>query len=86
MVPKITLYFIQASRCIRTAWQLEELGLEYDVKSCQSGDDAAYAQFREESGGPGKFPTLDDDGKKYYESGNICEYALAQSICCGVCN
>jgi len=74
MAPKITLYFLQASRSIRTAWLLEELGLEYDVKFADRENGKAPAWLKEEAGGLGKFPTLKDGDLTLYESGNITEY------------
>ncbi|KAF7198385.1 Glutathione S-transferase 3 [Pseudocercospora fuligena] len=70
----IKLYFLQASRCIRTAWQLEELGLDYEVKFAPRENGVAPPAFKKEAGGLGKFPSLEDEGIMYYESGNICEY------------
>lgn len=69
----ITLYFLQASRCIRTAWLLELLGLDYEVKFADRENGVAPAAFKKEAGGLGKFPTLEDGGNMYYESGNIAE-------------
>lgn len=71
----ITLYFLQASRCIRTAWLLDELNLDYEVKFSPRVNGVAPPDFKKEAGGLGKFPTLVDNGNFYYESGNITEYA-----------
>ena len=73
MSGKPTLYFLQASRSIRTAWLLEEVGLDYDVRFSNRENGLAPAAFKKEAGGLGKFPTLKDEGHFYYESGNICE-------------
>lgn len=70
----IKLHFLQASRCVRTAWQLDELGLDYEVKFSNRENGVAPPQFKKEAGGLGKFPTLEDGGVVLYESGNICEY------------
>ncbi|KAF2171602.1 hypothetical protein M409DRAFT_17839 [Zasmidium cellare ATCC 36951] len=70
----IKLYFLQASRSIRTAWQINELGLDYDVNFSPRENGVAPAAFKQQAGGLGKFPTLEDNGVMYYESGNICEY------------
>lgn len=72
-MPKITLWFLQASRCIRTAWLLEELGLHYEVKFSPRENGVAPAAFKEEAGGLGKFPTLQDGDLRIVESGNIAE-------------
>ena len=72
-MPKITLWFLQASRSIRTAWLLEELGLDYEVKFSDRENGVAPAAFKKEAGGLGKFPTLQDGDITLFESGNITE-------------
>lgn len=58
---KFTLHFLQASRSIRTAWQLEILQIPYEVKfSPRTGNNGpAPLEFKEAAGGLGKFPTLE---------------------------
>ncbi|KAK4548211.1 hypothetical protein LTR36_010080 [Oleoguttula mirabilis] len=73
-MPQLTLYFLQASRSIRVAWLLEELGLDYEVKFADRENGAAPKWMKEEAGGLGKFPTLKDGDLLLYESGNITEY------------
>jgi len=73
MAPSITLYFLQASRCIRSAWQLNDLGLDYEVKFSSRLNGLAPPEFKKEAGGLGKFPTLVDNGTVVMESGNIAE-------------
>jgi glutathione S-transferase len=63
-MPPITLYFLQASRCIRTAWLLEELGLDYEVK---------FSDSNSASKAPEDFPTIKDGDLVVYESGAISE-------------
>lgn len=74
-MPPITLYFLQASRCIRTAWLLEELGLDYEVKFAdRTSASKAPEDFKLASGNPlGKFPTIKDGDLVVYESGAISE-------------
>jgi glutathione S-transferase len=75
-MPPITLWFLQASRSIRTAWLLEELGLDYDLKFSDRVNQKAPEQFKLDSGNPlGKFPTIKDGKLTICESGNITEYA-----------
>ena len=75
-MPPITLWFLQSSRCIRTAWLLEELGLEYNLRFSDRINNRAPEDFKAESGNPlGKFPTLQDGAMTIYESGAISEYA-----------
>lgn len=73
-MPPITLWFLQASRSIRTAWLLEELGLDYEVQFSPRENGVAPAGFKEQVGGLGKFPTLDDGGLRIGESGLIADY------------
>jgi len=72
-MPGITLYFLQASRCIRTAWQLEELDLDYKVEFSPRVNKVAPPEFKQKAGDLGKFPTLVDNGLSVFESGAICE-------------
>lgn len=74
-MPQITLWFLQASRCIRTAWLLEELGLEYAVRFSERENQKAPEEFKLSSGNPlGKFPTLQDGNLTICESGAICDH------------
>ncbi|KAI8937466.1 hypothetical protein NX059_005186 [Plenodomus lindquistii] len=74
-MPDITLWFLQASRCIRTAWLLEELGLDYNLKFSERVNQKAPEQFKLDSGNPlGKFPTLQDGNLTVCESGAISDY------------
>lgn len=73
-MPPITLYFLQASRSIRIAWLLEELGLPYESKFYWREANKAPAAYKEECGSPlGKAPTLRDGDTVVYESGAIVE-------------
>lgn len=76
-MPPITLWFLQASRSIRTAWLLEELGLDYTVKFSERINQKAPPEFKAASGNPlGKFPTLQDGDLTICESGAINEYVV----------
>lgn len=80
-MPQITLYFLQASRCIRSAWLLEELGLDYELKFADRVNQKAPDEFKLASGNPlGKFPTLKDGDLVIYESGNINECVVSISL------
>lgn len=72
-MPKITLWFLQASRSIRIAWILEELGLDYDVKFADRENGVAPPEFKKAAGGLGKFPMLQDGDMTIQESGCIVE-------------
>jgi glutathione S-transferase len=76
----ITLYFLQASRSIRIAWLLEELGLEYKSVFFPRKNNKAPADFESQSGNSlGKAPCLKDGGLTIGESGAITEYASLPS-------
>ncbi|KAH9866349.1 hypothetical protein IAQ61_008354 [Plenodomus lingam] len=45
-MPQITLWFLQASRSIRTAWLLEELGLDHDLKFSERANQKAPEDFK----------------------------------------
>lgn len=71
----ITLFFLQASRSIRTAWLLEELGLDYEIKFW---DRQEHQQAPEDAKGAcgspvGRFPTIKDGELFVFESGAITE-------------
>ncbi|EME79658.1 uncharacterized protein MYCFIDRAFT_142152 [Pseudocercospora fijiensis CIRAD86] len=76
----IKLFFLQASRSIRTAWQLEELGLNYELKFAPRENGVAPPAFKKEAGGLGKFPSLEDEGIMYYESGDPQRYKALQWV------
>lgn len=84
-MPKITVYFLQASRSIRTVWLLEELELPYQIEFANRENQKAPQAFKDKSGNPlGKFPTLVDGDLTVYESGAITDYICdkyVQRIC-----
>lgn len=74
----ITLYFLQTSRAMRTAWLLEELKLDYKCVFSDREKNVGPLAFKEaiiKAGNPlGKSPTIVDDGLCVSESGAITEY------------
>ncbi|KAF2089510.1 glutathione S-transferase C-terminal-like protein [Saccharata proteae CBS 121410] len=76
MAPPITLYFLQASRSIRTAWLLEELNLDYDVKFWERENGKAAPQAAKDAAASplGKFPSIRDGDVAVHESGAITQY------------
>lgn len=77
--PNITLYCLQASRSIRIAWLLEELGIEYKVRRWdRESSGLAPADFKESCGAVlGRAAVLQDGPLTLQESGAITEYAPA---------
>jgi len=74
-MPNLTLYFLQASRSIRTAWLLEELGLDYNLEFAERENGIASQAFKQQSGDKlGKFPFLIDGDLNIGESGAQAEY------------
>lgn len=75
-MPDLTLYFLQASRSIRIAWLLEELGLIYKLETYdRESSGLAPAGFKQSCGTHlGKAPVLKDGDLILKESGAITEY------------
>lgn len=73
--PNITLYFLQTSRAIRTAWLLEELGLPYNVEYFDREPTMdTPALYREKSGfTAGRSPAIKDGNLSIIESSAIAE-------------
>lgn len=75
--PDITVYFLQASRSIRTVWLLEELNLPYKLEFADRQNQKAPQEFKDASGNPlGKFPSIKDGDLTVHESGAITECVL----------
>lgn len=72
----ITLYFLHASRSIRIAWLLGELGLDYKLETYdRESTGLAPTGFKESCGTVlGKAPVLKDGPLILQESGAITEY------------
>lgn len=74
--PDITVYFLNASRAIRIAWLLQELGLTYRlVRSDRAPSGLAPEDFVKQIPNVlGKSPTITDGDLVVTESGAILEY------------
>jgi glutathione S-transferase len=71
----ITLYHLENSRANRALWLLEELDLEYEMKSFKRVNGLAPEEAKEIH--PlGKFPMISDNGRVIAESGAITEYLV----------
>ena len=73
MAPPITLYFLQTSRSIRTAWLLEELGLEYNVERFDREANGDTPSAYRKNVAVGRAPAIKDGGMVLVESGAIAE-------------
>lgn len=72
------LYFAPNSRAVRTAWLLEELGLDYEVERFALGDKAMRAPEYTSKNPNGRVPTLEDGDVVISESPAIAEYLVAR--------
>ncbi|WP_439532870.1 glutathione S-transferase family protein [Polymorphobacter sp.] len=73
----LTVHHLNNSRSQRILWLLEELGLEYEVKSYQRDATTSLAPPTLKAIHPlGKSPVLEDDGQIIVESGAIIDYIL----------
>ena len=71
------LYYSPASRAVRVAWLLEELGLEYEIQKFALGDRAMREPDYLAVHPMGRVPALEDKGVTLFESGAIIQYILA---------
>lgn len=72
------LYFAPNTRAVRTAWLLNELGLDYDLERYQLGDKAMRAQEFTAISPNGRVPVLDDGDVRISESTAIAQYLVAR--------
>ncbi|KAI5194629.1 hypothetical protein E4T39_08563 [Aureobasidium subglaciale] len=70
----ITLYFLQTSRAIRTAFLLEALELDYNVEYFNREADGSTPQDFRKTISVGRAPAIQDDGLILVESSTIAEY------------
>ena len=68
----ITLYSFPASRSLRVAWTLEELGLEYECRHVDLGGGEGQTEAFLARHPDGKVPVLVDGGLTLFESAAIC--------------
>jgi glutathione S-transferase len=73
----LTIHHLRIGRSIFTVWQLEELGLEYELKEYLRNPETMRAPPELKQAHPlGKSPVIDDDGLVLSESGAITSYLL----------
>ncbi|PAU77487.1 glutathione S-transferase family protein [Halomonas salipaludis] len=70
----ITLYGFPASRSLRAAWTLEELGLAYDYHSIDMMAGEGQSEVHLARHPDGKVPVLEDGELVLFESLAICRY------------
>lgn len=72
------LYFAPNTRAVRTAWLLNELGLEYDLERYALGDKAMRAPEFLAINPNGRVPVLEDGEVRITESTAIAQYLVAR--------
>ncbi|MEM9062374.1 MAG: glutathione S-transferase family protein [Pseudomonadota bacterium] len=71
------LYFAQNSRAVRTAWLLEEIGLDYELERFTLGDKAMRDPEYLAKNPNGRVPVLEDGDVRITESTAIAQYLVA---------
>ncbi|MCM2471883.1 glutathione S-transferase [Rhizobium sp. CG5] len=72
----ITVHYLENSRAHRILWLLEELGLEYEVKTYKRAPDMRAPASLKTVHPLGKSPVIEDKGRVIAESGAIIEYLV----------
>jgi glutathione S-transferase len=72
----ITVHYLDNSRAHRILWLLEELGLEYAVKTYHRAPDMRAPESLKAVHPLGKSPVIEDGGRVVAESGAIIEYLV----------
>lgn len=72
------LYFAPNSRAVRTAWLLNELGLDFEIERFTLGDKAMRSPEYAAVNPNGRVPVLDDGDVRISESTAIAQYLVAR--------
>lgn len=72
----ITVHYLDNSRAHRILWLLEELGLDYEVKTYHRAPDMRAPASLKAVHPLGKSPVIEDGGRVVAESGAIIEYLV----------
>ncbi len=72
------LYFAPNSRAVRTAWLLNELGLDYEIERYELGDKAMRSPEFLAKNPNARVPVLEDGGARVTESTAIAQYLVAR--------
>jgi len=75
----ITVHYLEKSRAHRALWLLEELGLDYEVKTYRRTPDFRAPESLKAVHPLGKSPVIEDDGRIVAESGAITEYLVEKA-------
>ena len=70
----IRLHHVAGSRSMRVLWLLEELGLDYELRSWSMTDGSLRSDEFRALSPAGRIPALEIDGQSMFESGAIVEY------------
>lgn len=72
----IIVHYLEKSRAHRVLWLLEELGVDYDVKTYRRTREFRAPESLKAVHPLGKSPVVEDDGRVIAESGAIMEYLV----------
>lgn len=72
----ILVHYLERSRAHRVLWLLEELGLDYEVKTYRRTKEYRAPEALKSVHPLGKSPVIEDDGRIIAESGAITEYLV----------
>lgn len=72
------LYFAPNTRAVRTAWLLNELGIDYEIEAFTLGDKAMRAPEFLAVSPNGRVPVLEDGDVRITESTAIAQYIVAR--------
>lgn len=72
----ITVHYLEKSRAHRALWLLEELGLDYEVRTYRRTAEFRAPESLKAVHPLGKSPVIEDDGRIVAESGAIAEYLI----------
>lgn len=69
----ITLHHVPESRSMRVLWLLQEMGLDFDIRTWPFDKTLRSAQYLALNPA-GRVPALELDGQRYFESGAMIEF------------
>lgn len=72
----LLVHYLEDSRAHRILWLLEELGVEYEIKTYKRGQNMSAPESLKKIHPLGKSPVIEDDGTIIAESAAIVEYLI----------